>query len=192
MRAGEILELNTFLAVAEEGRFAPAAVRLAVTASAISQSIRRLEARLGVRLFTRTTRSVALTEAGEALLRQVKPALDQLASADSVVAGHQARSGGRARISVSAVAMELLVAPVLAGFRRAHPDFLLEIIAEDRLSDLVAQRYDAVIRRGELLEQDMIARRLSGDDHLVLVGSEANLAAAIVSFTLASSRPAGL
>jgi DNA-binding transcriptional LysR family regulator len=176
MRAGEILELNTFLAVAEEGRFAPAAVRLGVTASAISQSIRRLEGRLGVRLFTRTTRSVALTEAGEALLRQVKPALDQLASADSVVAGRQARSGGRARISVSAVAMELLVAPVLAGFRRAHPDFLLEIIAEDRLSDLVAQRYDAVIRRGELLEQDMIARRLSGDDHLILVGSEAYLA----------------
>jgi DNA-binding transcriptional LysR family regulator len=72
--------------------------------------------------------------------------------------------------------MELLVGPVLVSFRRAHPDFLLEIIAEDRLSDLVAQRYDAVIRRGELLEQDMIARRLSGDDHLVLVGSEAYLA----------------
>ena len=102
MRAGEILELNTFLAVAEEGRFAPAAVRLGVTASAISQSIRRLEGRLGVRLFTRTTRSVALTEAGEALLRQVKPALDQLASADSVVAERQARSGGRACISWAA------------------------------------------------------------------------------------------
>jgi DNA-binding transcriptional LysR family regulator len=90
---------------------------------------------------------VALPKAGEALLRQVKPSLDQLAGADSVVAERQARSGGRARISESAVAMELLVAPVLADFRRAHPDFLLEIIAEDRLSDPAAQRYDAVIRR---------------------------------------------
>jgi DNA-binding transcriptional LysR family regulator len=85
-------------------------------------------------------------------------------------------SGGRARISVSAVAMELLVAPVLVGFRRAHPDLVLEIVVEDKVSDPVARRYDAVIRRGELLEQDMIARRLSKDDRLVLVASETYLA----------------
>ena len=176
MRAGEILELNTFLAVAEEGRFASASVRLGVTASAVSQSIRRLETRLGVRLFTRTTRAVALTEAGDALLLQVKPALEQLAQADRILAERQHRSVKRARISVSAVAMELLVAPVLGDIRRAHPDFLLEIVVEDKVSDPVARRYDAVIRRGELLEQDMIARRLSKDDHLVLVASEAYLA----------------
>jgi DNA-binding transcriptional LysR family regulator len=86
------------------------------------------------------------------------------------------RSGGRARISVSAVAMELLVAPALVDFRQTHPDFALEIVVEDKISDPVARRYDAVIRRGELLEQDMIARRLSKDDWLVPVASEAYLA----------------
>ncbi|MBZ9726294.1 LysR family transcriptional regulator [Mesorhizobium sp. CO1-1-11] len=176
MRAGEILELNTFLAVAEEGRFASAAVRLGVTPSAVSQSIRRLEARLGIRLFVRTTRSVALTEAGDALVRQVKPALDQLSTADRMVADHQGHPTGRARISVSAAAMELLIAPILPGFRDAHPDFALEIVVEDRLADPVARRLDAVIRRGNLLEKDMIARRLSKDDRLVLVASESYLA----------------
>jgi DNA-binding transcriptional LysR family regulator len=176
MRAGEISELNTFLAIAEEGRFASAAVRLGVTASAVSQSIRRLEGRLGVRLFVRTTRSVALTEAGEALVRQVKPALEQLARADRTFADRQSRLTGHARISVSAAAMELLIAPILPGFRDAHPDFALEIVVEDRLTDPVARRYDAVIRRGDLLEKDMIARRLSKDDRLVLVASEGYLA----------------
>ncbi len=176
MRAGDIIELNTFVTVAEEGRFAQAAVRLGVTASAVSQSIRRLEARLGVRLFARTTRSVALTEAGEALLHQARPALGQLAEADRLMAGRRNGSGGRACISVSAVAMELLVAPVLTAFRRAHPGLFLEIVVEDKVTDPVARRYDAVIRRGDLLEQDMIARRLSADDHLVLVASEGYLA----------------
>jgi DNA-binding transcriptional LysR family regulator len=175
MRAGEILELNTFLAVAEEGRFVSAAARLGVTASAVSQSIRRLETRLGVRLFTRTTRAVALTEAGDALLVEVKPALERLARADKGLDGAPHGSGGRARISVSAVAMELLLLPILPDFRRKHPDFQLEITVEDRVTDPVAKRYDAVIRRGELLEQDMIARRLGKDDALVLVGSESYL-----------------
>lgn len=173
MRAGEIIELNTFLAVAEESRFAAAAVRLGVTASAVSQSIRRLETRLGVALLRRTTRSVALTEAGAALLAEVKPALDRLAGAEPALGALPGRpAGGRLRISVPAVAMELLVAPILSGFERDHPDVRLDLVVEDRLTDLVARRYDAVIRRGELLEQDMIARRLSPDDHLVLVASQ--------------------
>lgn len=176
MRAGEIVELNTFLAVAEEGRFTSAAVRLGVTASAVSQSIRRLEDRLGTRLFVRTTRSVALTESGDALARQVKPALDQLARADSIMTARPSQSRGRARISVSAAAMELLIAPILPSFRDAHPGFALKITVEDKLADTVARRYDAVIRRGNLLEKDMIARRLSKDDRLVLVASESYLA----------------
>lgn len=176
MRAGEILELNTFLAVAREGRFAAAAVQLGVTPSAVSQSVRRLEARLGTRLFTRTTRSIALTAAGEALLREVKPALDTLAGAERALSVGREHTGGRARISVPAVAMELLIAPVLADFRRMHPNFQLDIVVEDRLTDPVAHRYDAVIRRGDLLEQDMIARRVSQDDRLILVASEAWLA----------------
>jgi len=176
MRAGEILELNTFLAVARAGRFAAAAVDLGVTPSAVSQSVRRLEARLGIRLFSRTTRSVALTEAGEALLLEVKPALDLLAGAERAMTESRQLAGGKARISVPAVAMELLLAPILVGFRQAHPDFRLDIVVEDRLTDLVAQRYDAVIRRGDLLEQDMIARRISEDDRLILVASEAWIA----------------
>lgn len=175
MRAGEIVELNVFLAVAEEGRFAPAAVRLGVTASAVSQSIRRLEKRLMVRLFVRTTRSVALTEAGEALVRQVAPAFEQLTNAERLVTQRDSRLTGRARISVSTIAMELLIAPVLSDFRSAHPDFALEIFVEDKLVDPVARRYDAVIRRGDLLERDMIARRLSQDDQLTLVASPAYL-----------------
>ncbi len=171
MRAGEIIEFNTFLAVAETGRFASAAVRLGVTASAVSQSVRRLEDRLGLRLFVRTTRSVALTEAGEALLRQVKPALDQLAKVDSTMADGSNSTVGRARISVSGAAMELLIAPILPAFRAAHPGFTLEIVVEDKIADPVAARYDAVIRRGNLLEKDMIARRLSDNDRLVLVAS---------------------
>ena len=171
MRSGEILELNTFLAVAREGRFARAAVELGVTPSAVSQSIRRLEARLDTRLFSRTTRSVALTEAGEALLLEVRPALDALAGAERVLTEGRPPSGGKARISVSAVAMELLIAPILAEFRQAHPAFHLDIVVEDRLTDAVARRYDAVIRRGDLLEQDMIARRISKDDRLILVAS---------------------
>lgn len=176
MRAGEILELNTFLAVAREGRFAAAAVQLGVTPSAVSQSVRRLEVRLGTRLFSRTTRSVALTEAGEALLLEVRPALDALAGAEQALTAAREQTGGKARISVPAVAMEMLIAPVLAQFRQSHPDFRLDIVVEDRLSDAIAQRYDAVIRRGDLLEQDMIARRISKDDRLILVASDAWLA----------------
>lgn len=176
MRAGEILELNTFLAVAREGRFAAAAAQLGVTPSAVSQSVRRLEARLGARLFIRTTRSVTLTEAGEVLLREVRPALNALAGAERALIERREHAGGRARISVPAVAMELLIAPILADFRRAHPAFRLDIMVEDRLTDPVAHRYDAVIRRGDLLEQDMIARRVSHDDRLILVASEAWLA----------------
>lgn len=171
MRVGEIVEFNTFLAVAEAGRFASAAVRLGVTPSAVSQSIRRLEDRLGLRLFVRTTRSVALTEAGEALLHQVKPALDQLAGVDSILADGHSSTVGRGRVSVSGAAMELLIAPILPAFWAAHPGFTLEIVVEDRITDPVAGRYDAVIRRGSLLEKDMIARRLSDDDRLVLVAS---------------------
>ncbi len=178
MRAGEIVELSTFLAVAEEGRFASAAVRLGVTASAVSQSIRRLEDRLGLRLFVRTTRSVALTEAGEILVRQVKPAVDQLALAGSTIADSGSQLTARARISVSAAAMELLIAPTLPAFRDTHPGFALEIIVEDRLVDPVARRYHAVIRRGNLLEKDMIARRLTADDQLVLVASDGYMARA--------------
>ena len=176
MHAGEILELNTFLAVAREGRFVTAAVHLGVTPSAVSQSVRRLEARLGTRLFSRTTRSVALTEAGEALLLEVRPALDSLAGAERVLTEGRRRAGGQARISVPAVAMELLVAPILVDFRQDHPGFRLVVVVEDRLADPVAHRYDAVIRRGDLLEQDMIARRVSEDDRLILVASEAWLA----------------
>ena len=175
MRAGEILELNTFIAVAEEQRFASAAVRLGVTPSAVSQSIRRLEARLGSRLFSRTTRSVALTDAGTKLLLEVKPAFEKLARSKLVLANASVLPPGSARISVSAVAMELLILPILADFRQAHPNFRLEIVVEDRISDPVAGRYDATIRRGKLLEQDMIARGLSKSDQLVLVASDAYL-----------------
>ena len=175
MRAGDVLELNTFVAVAEEGRFAKAAARLGVTPSGVSRSIRKLEARLGARLFARTTRSVALTEAGEALLREAKPALDRLRRAESAVAPLAQAVSGRVRLSAPLVATELLLAPILPTFRSAHPGLRLEISVDDRLIDLVAGRFDASIRRGGLLEQDMIARRLSPDDQLILVASPSYL-----------------
>ncbi|WP_159982404.1 MULTISPECIES: LysR family transcriptional regulator [unclassified Novosphingobium] len=173
MKAGEILELNMFVAVGRTGRFAAAAVQLSVTPSAVSQSIRRHEARLGTRLFSRTTRSVSLTEAGQTLLAEVGPALDALSLAERTLIAGQRQSVGKARLSVSTVAMELLLAPVVADFRQAYSGFHLDIVVEDRLTDQIAQHYDAVIRRGDLLEQDMIGRRLSGDDRLILVASDA-------------------
>jgi DNA-binding transcriptional LysR family regulator len=105
----------------------------------------------------------------------VKPALDQLAGSHNIVAdGNKAKD--RARISVSGAAMELLIAPILPAFRADHSGFTLEIVVEDRIVDPVAGRFDAVIRRGSLLEKDMIARRLSKDDRLVLVASGSYLA----------------
>lgn len=159
--------------MARAGGFARAAVELGVTPSAVSQSIRRLEARLGIRLLARTTRSVALTQEGEALLLEVGPTLERLATAERVLSDGRGKHAGRARLSVPVVAMELLVSPVLAEFRQAYPEFQLEIIVEDKLTDPVAQCYDAVIRRGDLLHQDMVARRLSEDDRLILVASGA-------------------
>lgn len=171
MRVGEILELNTFLAVAEEGGFSRAAARLGVSPSAVSQSVRRLEARLGTRMFARTTRSVALTEAGDRLLQEVRPALERLERADRAMAAAAETVAGRVRVSVPTVAMELLVAPALPALRTAYPGVRFEIAVEDRLVDLVAGRLDAVIRRGGLLEQNMVARRLSDDDDLILVAA---------------------
>ncbi|MDR3517903.1 MAG: LysR family transcriptional regulator [Azospirillaceae bacterium] len=175
MWMGEIAELNTFLAVAREGSFSRAAAQLGVTPSGVSQSIRRLERRLDVRLFVRTTRSVTLTSAGEALASHIAPAFERLARAEQIASIAGGTMSGCVRINVPTVAMELLIAPILASFRSQHRAVRLEITIEDRLIDMVAGRFDAVIRRGNLLEQDMFARRLSDDDRLILVAAPAYL-----------------
>jgi DNA-binding transcriptional LysR family regulator len=173
MRSAEFAQLSAFLEVAEVGGFARAGTRLEVTPSAVSQSVRRLEDRLGVRLFHRTTRSVSLTEAGRLLRANLQPAMSTLAEATLVVEPLADRVRGSVRITASRVAAELILQPRLFLFQQRYPEVSLEISVEDRSVDLVKARFDVGIRRGELIDKDMIGRRLTPDEAMVVVGSAA-------------------
>lgn len=162
MVRGDLSILAAFLAVAEERSFTKAAKRLAVSPSAMSHAIRGLEETLGVRLLSRTTRSVAPTEAGEQLL--VQDALDQLA-------GLRDKPAGRVRLVVPRLAGTMVVVPKLAKFTRDYPDVILEVTADDRRMDIVASGFDAGIHFGEYIEKDMIAVRVSKDHRAAIVGS---------------------
>jgi DNA-binding transcriptional LysR family regulator len=130
-----------------------------------------MEARLGVRLLNRTTRSVALTEAGERLLARLRPALDDIDVALAEVTGFRDRPAGRVRLNMSRSAARLVVAPKLASFIAAYPDIRIEVGTDDGLSDIVAAGYDAGVRLDEALQADMVAVRLGGPQRLVVVGS---------------------
>jgi len=171
MADNEIGVLAAFLAVAEERSFTRAAKRLGVTRSALSHAIRGLEERLGVRLLSRTTRSVAPTEAGEQLLGRLRPALGDIREALELVSGLSGRPAGRVRLVVSPLAAMTVVAPKLGQFARAYPDVVLDITTDETRVDLVARRFDAGIHLMEFVEQDMIAVRVSADLRPVIVGS---------------------
>jgi DNA-binding transcriptional LysR family regulator len=178
MKRAEFAELSSFAAVAERGNFTRAAAHLGVTPSALSQTIRRLEDRVGVRLLNRTTRSVAPSEAGKRLLARLLPTLDELDAAVADIAAVRDRPSGTLRINAPRIAAELVVAPMLAGFTAAYPDVTLELVVEDALVDIVAGGYDAGIRLGALVARDMIAVPVSGPLRTHAVATPAYLARA--------------
>ena len=155
--AAELGDLQAFLAVARAGGFREAARATAGSASALSEAIRRLEAQLGVRLFNRTTRSVALTEAGAGLLARLAPALGEVEAALDVVNGFRDRPAGTLRLNVPVSAARLVLPKIVPGFLAAYPAIRLEVIVEESFVDLLAVGCDAGIRYDERLEQDMIA-----------------------------------
>ncbi len=174
LRAG-LSELTAFIAIAEQRNFRAAAGALGVSPSALSHAMRNLEARLGVRLLNRTTRSVALTEAGEQLLRRVRPAVADLEDAVNEVASARNRPSGSIRISASENAARPLVRHVLPDFLAAYPDIHVEFVVDTRLVDIVADGFDAGIRLLEDVPRDMIAIRFGPDMRFVAVASPAYL-----------------
>lgn len=155
--AADLNDLQGFLAVARAGGFREAARVTAGSASVLSEAIRRLESQLGVRLFNRTTRSVALTEAGASLLARLAPALGEVEAALDVVNGFRDRPAGTLRLNVPISASRLVLPKIVPGFLAAYPAIRLEVIAEENFVDLLVAGCDAGIRYDERLEQDMIA-----------------------------------
>lgn len=167
----ELEGMATFVAVAETGGFRRAAERLGITGSAVSQTIRRLEARLGVPLVQRTTRSVRLTEAGERLYASARPALDELRAAAANIGEYGEVPAGVLRLHTSTVAESTLFGAILTGFLAEHPQVRLDLVVSDAAVDIVAGRFDAGIQLGEVIDKDMIAIPLTGDLRLAVVGA---------------------
>lgn len=171
--APDLNALSVFALVAEERNFRAAADRLGVSRSAVSQSVRRLEERLGIALVRRTTRSVSLTEAGERLYRQVAPAIAEMQSAVETARSFRERPRGQLRLAVSSIAEHFLAGPLLARFTEANPEIQLDVYVTDDELDIVAEGYDAGVRLGEVIEQDMIAIPVAGDERQLAVCSPA-------------------
>ena len=161
--------LAVFALVAEERSFRAAADRLGVTRSAVSQTIQRLEETLGIALVQRTTRSVSLTEAGERLHAEITPALADMRAALGNTEALQGQPRGLLRLAVSSIAEHFLSGPFLAGFTAAHPDVRLDVTVTDAEFDVVAAGFDAGVRLGEVIEQDMIAVPIAGDERQLAV-----------------------
>lgn len=171
MRSPGLEEMNAFAAIAERRSFAKAAVALGVSPSTLSQTIRDLEERLGVRLLNRTTRSVAPTEAGERLLERLRPLLADFDAAIDTVRAFRDKPAGIIRLTVPPPAATFILAPVLQRFFAAYPDIKLEISVDLNLVDIVADRFDAGIRFGNRVDRDMIAVRVSDPIQRVLVAA---------------------
>jgi DNA-binding transcriptional LysR family regulator len=169
--------LPVFLALVAHRNFRAAGEQLGVTGSAVSQSLRQLEDRLGVALFQRTTRSVALTEAGEVLYRGLAPAVDEVRASLAALDAMRGVPAGRLRISVSSVAESFLSTSLLAEFLAAHPLVQLDVEVDDGDPDPVAAGFDAGVRLGETVAPGMVAVAVSGEQRQVIVGAPAYLAA---------------
>jgi DNA-binding transcriptional LysR family regulator len=171
MRREELGSLSMFLVVAEERSFTRAAAKLGLSQSALSHSIRRLEARLGLQLLNRTTRSVAPTEAGERLVASLRPAFDEIDAKIVLLTELSERPGGTIRITTSAHAAHTILWPVINRLTAEHPDINVELNIEAGLTDIVSERFDAGVRLGERLEQDMIAMRIGPRLRMATAGS---------------------
>jgi DNA-binding transcriptional LysR family regulator len=164
-------DLLAFLAVARERNFTRAAARLGVSQSALSHSVRGLEARLGVRLLTRTTRSVAPTEAGERLLRTVDPRFEEIEMELAALGELREKPAGTIRITAGEHAAEAILWPTLEKLLPDYPDIKVEIVIDYGLTDIVAERYDAGVRLGEQVAKDMIAVRIGPDMRMTVIGA---------------------
>lgn len=171
MRREELADLNAFLCVAEAHSFTRAAAALGTSQSSLSHTIRRLEARLGVRLLTRTTRSVAPTEAGERLLRTLRPALDEIETELASLTELRDKPAGTIRLTATENAADNLLWPALQRFLPDYPDIKVEINVDNGLTDIVAQRFDAGVRLGEQVAKDMIAVRVGPDLRMACVAA---------------------
>lgn len=156
----EIHQLRAFVAVAESGGFAPAAAALDIAPSSITRAIASLEATLGVRLFQRTTRSVALTETGEQFLHRIQPALEEINAAADQLSDDKTAVSGYLRVAASVSFGQCVLAPNLARFNRLYPDIEIELLLSDAVTDLIGERIDIAIRHGALTDSSLIAQRL--------------------------------
>lgn len=176
MRGSEFAELKAFVAVVERQSFARAAEHLGLSPSALSQTIRQLERRIGTRLLNRTTRSVAPSASGEQLYQRLAPLFREMAVAVTEASEATGRMSGTLRINTLGIAARTIIAPRLARFHQVHPEVELDIVVDDALADIVTGRFDAGIRVGGQLEKDMVAIRLTPDLKMVVVASPDYLA----------------
>jgi DNA-binding transcriptional LysR family regulator len=173
MQRGNLDDLLAFVVVARERSFTKAAAQLGVSQSALSHTIRGLEARLGVRLLTRTTRSVSPTQAGERLLQTVGPRFDEIDAELAALSEFRDRPAGTIRLTAIDYVADTILWPKLAGFLRQYPDIKIEIVIDYGLTDIVAERFDAGVRGGEQVAKDMIAVRIGPDLRMAVVGTPA-------------------
>jgi DNA-binding transcriptional LysR family regulator len=171
MQRGNLNDLLAFAAVGRDRSFTKAAAKLGVSQSALSHTIRELEARLGVRLLTRTTRSVSPTEAGERLLHTVGPRLEEIEAELAALGELREKPAGTIRITATDYAADTILWPKLAKFLRDYPDIKVEITIDYGLIDIVAQRFDAGVRAGEQVAKDMIAVRIGPDMRMAVLGA---------------------
>ncbi|AZO75394.1 MAG: LysR family transcriptional regulator [Mesorhizobium sp.] len=171
-----LTHLPVVVAVARRGGFALAAAELGMSPSAVSHAVRLVEERVGQPLFARTTRSVSLTEAGKALVETAAPALQDIAERMDRIRGVKGRPSGLLRINASNIAIPLAVTPVVAAMAERYPDVTVEVFAEQGLVDIVGEGFDAGIRLGEMIAQDMVTVRLTPPFKAVIVASPAYIA----------------
>jgi DNA-binding transcriptional LysR family regulator len=162
MKLNQLDGLLAFWKVAQHRGFTAAAAELDVSPSALSQAIRQLEARLGARLLNRTTRSVSLTEAGEAYLARIGPAVEQVIAAGEDMSALQGRPSGTLKINAARVSVTMALQPMLASFLQEHPDLKVELTNDEGFVDIVEKAFDAGVRLGESVQQDMVAVPLTG------------------------------
>src|SRR5215469_4174504 len=173
MQRAHLDDLLAFLAVAREQSFTKAAAKLGVSQSALSHSMRDLEARLGMRLLTRTTRRVAPTEAGERLVQTLGPRFEEIEAELAALGELRDKPAGNVRITATEYAADAILLPKLTKLLRDYPDIKVEITVDYGLTDIVSQRYDAGVRSGEQVGKDMIAVRIGPDMRMAVVGAPA-------------------
>lgn len=176
MRLDQLSGIVAFLKVAETKNFTRAAAELGVTPPSLSEAVKGLEERLGIRLLNRTTRSVGLTEAGAAYLARVRPAAEEIQAAGLALAEAKDRPAGTLRLSLPWIAGPLLIEPLMGRFLAAYPDIRLDLVFDDTFVDIAAVGFDAGVRIGELLDADMIALRATGALKNAVLASPAYLA----------------